>query len=157
MTELKEVRMSRRLTQKEAADKIGISLRSYISYENDEKLVGTSKYRFLLSAMKEITLVDEDHGILTIDEIRKACNAILESYHIEFCYLFGSYAKGKASARSDIDLLISSEVTGLRFYELTEKLREALRKRIDLLDMKQLVGNEKLLSEVLRYGIKIYG
>ena len=157
MTELKEVRMSRRLTQKEAADKIGISLRSYISYENDEKLVGTSKYRFLLSEMKEITLVDEDHGILTIDEIRKACNAILESYHIEFCYLFGSYAKGKASARSDIDLLISSEVTGLRFYELTEKLREALRKRIDLLDMKQLVGNEKLLSEVLRYGIKIYG
>jgi len=63
----------------------------------------------------------------------------------------------KIDDRFDFDLLISSEISGLRFYELTEKLREALRKKIDLLDMKQLVGNEKLLNEVLKDGIKIYG
>ena len=157
MTELKELRRGRGLTQKEAAKMIGISLRSYISYENEEELEGTPKYRFLLAEMKENTRVDEEHGILSVDRIQHACKDVLEQYSVEYCYLFGSYAKGNASANSDIDLLISSGVSGLRFYELTEKLREALHKKIDLLDMKQLVGNETLLNEVLKDGIKIYG
>ena len=157
MTELKALRTDRGLTQKEAAQLIGVSLRSYISYENEEELAETPKYRFLLREMKEITRVDEEHGILTGDEIKQICNGILVNYPVQFCYLFGSYAKGKASAASDIDLVISSDISGLRFYELTEKLREALHKKIDILDMKQLAGNEKLLNEVLKDGIKIYG
>ena len=157
MTELKALRTDRGLTQKEAAQLIGVSLRSYISYENEEELADTPKYRFLLREMKEITRVDEEHGILTVDEIKQICNGILVNYPVQFCYLFGSYAKGKASAASDIDLVISSDISGLRFYELTEKLREALHKKIDILDMKQLAGNEKLLNEVLKDGIKIYG
>ena len=157
MTELKALRTDRGLTQKEAAQLIGVSLRSYISYENEEELAETPKYRFLLREMKEITRVDEEHGILTVDEIKQICNGILVNYPVQFCYLFGSYAKGKASAASDIDLVISSDISGLRFYELTEKLREELHKKIDILDMKQLAGNEKLLNEVLKDGIKIYG
>ena len=157
LTELRSLRLKSGLTQKEAARKIGISLRSYVSYENEETLAGTPKYRFLLSEMSELTRLDEEHGILTVDEIRTVCNEILKDYPVEYCYLFGSYAKGKASATSDVDLLVSSEITGLRFYELTEKLREALHKKIDLLDVKQLAGNTELLNEVLRDGIKIYG
>ena len=157
MTELKSLRIKNRLTQKEAAQKIGISLRSYVSYENMEALAATPKYRFLLAEMNEMTRLDEEHGILTVDEIRDVCSGILKDYPVEYCFLFGSYARGKASAKSDIDLLISSEVSGLRFYELTEKLREALHKKIDLLDAKQLAGNAELLNEVLKDGIKIYG
>ena len=54
-------------------------------------------------------------------------------------------------------MLISSEITGLRFYEIVEKLREALHKKNDILDVKQLVGNVELLNEVLKDGMKIYG
>ena len=36
MTELKSLRIEKKLTQQEVAAKAGISLRSYISYENDE-------------------------------------------------------------------------------------------------------------------------
>ena len=157
MTELKALRTKCGLSQKEAARLTGISLRSYVSYENERELTGTPKYRYLLAEMKEITRVDEEHGILTVEEIKHACHGVLENYPIQYCYLFGSYAKGKASASSDVDLLISSDVTGLRFYELAEKLREALHKKTDLLDMKQLAGNEELLNEVLKDGIKIYG
>ena len=81
----------------------------------------------------------------------------IKAYAVQYCYLFGSYAKGKATERSDVDLLVSSETTGLRFYELAEKLREKLRKKIDLLDVKQLAGNSELLNEVLKDGIRIYG
>ncbi|MBR0267756.1 MAG: nucleotidyltransferase domain-containing protein [Clostridia bacterium] len=157
MTELKLLRMKSRLTQKEAAQKIGISLRSYVSYENEDALSKTPKYRFLLAEMNELVRLDEEHGILTVDEIKTICSGILKDYPVQYCYLFGSYAKGTASPASDVDLLVSSEITGLRFYELTEKLREALHKKIDLLDVKQLAGNEELLNEVLRDGVKIYG
>ncbi len=157
MTDLKIQRMKSNMTQKEAAEKIGISLRSYISYENDADKAGTAKYRFLLAEMSEISRVDEEHGILTLEEIKKSCGEILKEYSVRYCYLFGSYAKGKASAASDVDLLISSGITGLHFYELTEKLREKLHKKIDLLDSKQLCGNEELLDEILKDGIKIYG
>ena len=96
MTELKALRTDRGLTQKEAARLIGISLRSYISYENEEELTETPKYRFLLAEMKEITRVDEDHGVLTVNEIKRVCNSVLENYPIQYCYLFGSYARGTA-------------------------------------------------------------
>ena len=156
MTELKKQRLKSGMTQREAAGKIGVSLRSYISYENEIEKAGTPKYRFLLAEMREICRMDEDHGILTVDEIREACADLMKEYAVRYCYLFGSYAKGKASATSDVDLLISSGVSGLRFFELAEKLREKLHKKIDLLDIKQLSGNEELLDEVLKDGIKIY-
>ena len=157
MTELKEQRLKNRMTQREAAEKAGISLRSYISYENQEDKKGTPMYRLLLAEMSELGRLDEEHGILTMEEIREACGEIMKDYAVQYCYLFGSYAKGKATERSDVDLLVSSETTGLRFYELAEKLRVKLRKKIDLLDVKQLAGNSELLNEVLKDGIRIYG
>ena len=157
MTKLKEIRTAKQLTQQEAALRLGVSLRSYIMYENDSSREDTIKYRFLLQELQKINLVDEEHGVLTIEQITKICKEILDAYQVEYCYLFGSYAKGKATERSDIDLLVSTETTGLRFYEMTERLREGLHKRIDLLDAKQLMNNEKLIHEVLKEGIKIYG
>jgi len=157
MTELKSRRLQRKITQKEAAERIGISLRSYIMYENDESKEGTPKYRFLLQEMDRIILLDESHGILSIEEIKQKCADVFALYHVEFCYLFGSYAKGKATEKSDVDLLVSTETTGLTFFEMTERLRESLHKKVDLLDLKQLSNNENLLREVLKEGIKIYG
>lgn len=157
MTALKEMRISKQITQQEAARRLGISLRSYIMYENDAAKENTIKYRFLLQELQKINAVDEEHGILTTEQIRMCCKEILDAYQVEYCYLFGSYAKGKATEQSDVDLLISTKETGLRFYEIAERLRESLRKKVDLLDVKQLVNNETLIDEVLKEGIKIYG
>ncbi|MBQ5343902.1 MAG: nucleotidyltransferase domain-containing protein [Acidaminococcaceae bacterium] len=157
MTELKKLRTEKQLTQQEAARRLGVSLRSYVMYENDIEREGTVKYRFLLQEMQKIDAVDEEHGILELKQIRKICTEILDDYKVEYCYLFGSYAKGNANERSDVDLLISTKTTGLRFYEIAERLRETLRKKVDLIDVRQLVNNEKLLNEVLKEGIRIYG
>ncbi len=157
MTELKVLRQQKKITQQEAADRIGISLRSYITYENDESKTPTAKYRFLLQEIKKMNLLDEEHGLLTIDAICSTCKDVFANYEVDFCYLFGSYAKGTAVDTSDVDLLISTSATGLRFYELTEQLREALHKKVDLLNVSQLLENEVLLKEVLKAGIRIYG
>lgn len=157
MTALKEMRISKQITQQEAARRLGISLRSYIMYENDATKENTIKYRFLMQELQKINAVDEEHGILTTEQIRMCCKEILDAYQVEYCYLFGSYAKGKATEQSDVDLLISTKETGLRFYEIAERLRESLHKKVDLLDVKQLVNNETLIDEMLKEGIKIYG
>lgn len=157
MSDLKELRKSKHLTQQEAAFRIGVSLRSYISYENEETKKGSPKYRFLLQELEKINPIDEEHGVLERDELINICSEILSEYDVDYCYLFGSYAKGKASGSSDVDLLISAKVTGLKYYELVERLREALHKKVDMLDTKQLLKNETLLNEVLKEGIRIYG
>ena len=157
MNDLKSIRTAKHLTQKEAASLIGVSLRSYISYESDPEKEESLKYRFLLQELERINPIDEEHGVLPITDIKKIVSSILSEYDVEYCYLFGSYAKGKATGTSDVDLLISTKITDLKFYGLVEQLREGLHKKIDLLDVRQLTTNSELLNEVLRDGVKIYG
>ena len=154
---LKELRKQRGLTQKQAAETIRMSLRSYISYEHDESKIGTPKYVFLVKLLDQFTQIDEEHGILSIDQITETCREVFEDYDIKYCYLFGSYCKGSATEKSDVDLLISTPLTGLKFFGLAEALREKLNKKVDLLNTKQLANNELLLEEILDQGIKIYG
>ena len=71
--------------------------------------------------------------------------------------MFGSYSKGYAKDNSDIDLCISTSLTGVAFVGLIEELREALNKRIDLLRINDLKDNIELVEEIMKSGIKIYG
>lgn len=154
---IKELRISRKLTQKEAAQALGISLRSYISYETDESKSNTVKYKYILQELEKLNKIDENHGILALKDIESVCDGILKNYNVSYCYLFGSYAKGTAGENSDVDLLISTNVKGLKYFEMAELLRENLHKKVDLLDIKQVVNNEKLLDEIFKDGLKIYG
>lgn len=157
MNELKDLRIEKKMTQQEVADYIGISLRSYKSYENDESKRETIKYRYIREQLTKINYIDEEHGLLTVEDIKRKCSKVLEQYDVNFCYLFGSYAKGKETPVSDVDLLISADVKGLKFYGLVEELRTVLKKKVDVLDMSQLKGNIELTEEILKDGIKIYG
>ncbi len=157
MNKLKKMRIEKNLTQQQAAEFMGISLRSYKSYENDEEKIGTLKYNYMIEKLSEINPIDESHGVINIEYIQQKCEKVFEEYEIEFCYLFGSYAKGKATPESDVDLLISTEVSGLKFYGLVEEIRTALHKKVDVLNMNQLTDNPELTKEILKDGIKIYG
>lgn len=154
---LKEIRIEKKLTQQEVATLLGISLRSYKSYENDKNKRNTIKYNYLLEKLQQINPINEEEGILEIEDIKRKCHPIFGEYKVEYCYLFGSYAKGKAKGTSDVDLLISVDVTGLKFFGLVEVLRETLHKRVDVIAVNQLKDNIDLTKEVLKDGIKIYG
>lgn len=157
MSELKDLRLSKKLTQEDASVLLGVSLRSYKTYENDLSKSNTLKYRYMFEMLEKHVTLDEEHGILTLEDIKAACKTVLDEYEVKYCILFGSYAKGKATETSDVDLLISTDVTGLRFFGMVERLRTELHKKVDLLDLRQLNNNEALLDEILKDGIKIYG
>ena len=157
MKDLKSIRLDKKLTQQQAAGIVGISLRSYKSYENDLDKMGNLKYNYIYEKLSRINPIDEEHGIIDIKDIRQKCSEIFDKYRVNFCYLFGSYAKGKARENSDVDLLISADIKGLKFYGLVEDIRASLHKKVDALDVAQLKDNLELIEEVLKDGIKIYG
>ena len=154
---LKELRLSKNITQSTAASLAGISLRSYKTYENDPSKVDTIKYKFLIETLNKYGFIDESHGVLTIAQIIKVVEDTFSRYKVEYCYLFGSYAKGKAQEDSDVDLLVATDITGMDFFGLAEDLRENLHKRVDLLNLDQLGNNRELLNDILKDGIRIYG
>ena len=154
---LKELRLQKGLTQLACAKILGVSLRTYIRYEISKGKENSLKYKYMLNVLKNYGLVDEQHGILSIEDIKSACKEVFQNYEVEYCYLFGSYAKEKATGQSDVDLLISTPLSGLRFFEMVETLRERLRKKVDVLHQTQLNDNLELTQEILKDGIKIYG
>ena len=154
---LKQLRTEKGLTQAECAELLQVSLRTYKRYESDESKISSLKHQYLIQRLNEYGRIDEDHGLLTIEQIKKVCNSIFKDYSIEYCYLFGSYAKGKETEKSDVDLLVAMPVDGMKFFELVETLREKLKKKVDLLDIAQLNNNPTLVQEILKDGIKIYG
>jgi predicted nucleotidyltransferase/DNA-binding XRE family transcriptional regulator len=154
---LKTIRKSKNLTQEQAANILAVSLRSYKDYENNPSKVDTIKYNYFIDTIGKYNPIDESHGLLSLNMIKDKCFPIFQEYNICYAYLFGSYAKNKAKETSDVDLLVSADVKGLKFYGFVEKIKNTLQKKVDVLDINQLKENMDLLNEILRDGIKIYG
>ena len=154
---LKELRKKHKLTQVECAKYLGIPVRTYQNYETDETKMGSIKYSYMLQKLQEYGFVDETHGVLTVEQITDICTNIFNDLEIEYCYLFGSYAKGSATETSDVDLLVSTSISGMGFYDLVEAIREGIKKKVDVLNREQLNENPDLINEILKDGVKIYG
>lgn len=157
MKTIKDLRKEKGLTQDEAAKLCNISLRSYKMYENEYKEKESIKKDYIVTTLKQVGYVDEEHGVLSIEEIQKSVSKVLKNYDVDYCILFGSYAKGKAKDKSDVDLLIKTNITGLDYFGLIEELRIKLNKKVDLLNTDQLKNNLELIEEILKDNIKIFG
>lgn len=154
---LKDIRTNANITQLEASNIVGVPLRTFIRYENEEKYKKTLKYLKMCEVLEQALKIDEEHGILTIDEIKTICKKVFDKYDVEFAFLFGSYAKEKAKPISDVDILVSTDITGLDYFGLIEDLRINLNKKIDLIRLKDVEPNSELMKEILRVCRKIYG
>ena len=151
--ELKELRKHLELTQPEAASILNIPLRTYCRYEDEEQYRGTFKYNQMVSLLDEYA----NKAILSIELIKNIVSKICQKYDVSTVYLFGSYAKNKANSDSDIDLMIVSKIEGIEYYQLLNELETQLKKKVDLLRVETAVQNVKLMNEILKDGIKIYG
>jgi len=157
---LLQTRNKYKLSQSAAASSVGVPLRTYIRYENDDNYGSPLKRDSMIQILVNKYEVTEDKGVLSVETIASELKSIFENEYknqIEFCYLFGSYAKGYAKDNSDVDLCVSTSLTGLKFVGLSESIRSALHKRIDLIRFNTLENNLELISEIMKDRIKIYG
>ena len=78
----------------------------------------------------------------TTDEIRRRITPVAREYKLAAVYLFGSYARGEATAESDVDLLVDISGTDidslLKLGGLYSALEAALGTSIDLVTLDSL-------------------
>ena len=86
------------------------------------------------SYLIRLLLNDIKPNVLTIKQIKERIKPIIEKYHIEEVYLFGSYARGEAGPNSDVDIYCSSGNIKTLYGEidLIDELEQALGKKVDV-------------------------
>lgn len=98
-----------------------------------------------------------DNGIYSFDEIKNRLLPIFLQYNVKKAVLFGSYCKGNATRKSDIDLLVDSGLKGLSFVGLMEAARSALGgKEIDMFDISHIDKGSLMDKEIAQTGVAIY-
>ena len=157
---LSETRKKYQISQKEAASTLLIPLRTYIRYESNDTYGSGLKRKAMIEELIKRYEITEEKGVLTVEQIKQTVSDILSSKEysgkIEFCYLFGSYSKGYATDKSDVDLCVSTELTGFDYFGLVEELRTKLHKKVDLVRLIDIKNNIELITELLKDGIRIY-
>jgi predicted nucleotidyltransferase len=97
------------------------------------------------------------NNIYNIEEIKSRLEPIFGANGVRSAVLFGSYAKGSADEKSDIDLLVDSGLRGLNFVGLAEYVREALDKDVEVIDVRYVGKGSRVDNEVQESGVRIYG
>jgi len=98
------------------------------------------------------------NDVYSIDEIKAKLFPVFDSYPIVRAVLFGSYAKGKQTPKSDIDILIDSngKIRGIDFFGVREDMTEALNVHIDLIEASQIIHGGRVQREIAETGVVIY-
>ncbi len=95
---------------------------------------------------------------MQIDEIKEKLHPIFASSPVYRAVLFGSYAKGVATDRSDLDIVLDSrgELRGIHFYGILEDVVTALDKRVDLFEISEIRPDSPIMNEITKGGVVLY-
>ena len=96
--------------------------------------------------------------IYTIEEIKDILNEILKDEPVYQVILFGSYAKKKATKKSDIDLIIDTKSTlkGFALLKLICQIQEKFQKDIDGFEKYEIIDDSPIDKEIKETGVIIY-
>ena len=76
---------------------------------------------------------------------------ILKCYGVKRAAVFGSFVRGEATERSDLDILveIGNDISLLDFNEIKLEIKEALGKKVDLVEYKAIkpILRKRILKE----------
>ena len=76
--------------------------------------------------------------IYTLEEIRAKVKPVAEKYDVKEMYLFGSYARGEADEKSDLDFAVQDEGTkliGAKFFSFEIELEDTFGLPVSLISV----------------------
>ena len=94
--------------------------------------------------------------VYTLPQLRAVLAPVFMRYGIQKAVLFGSYGKGTATEKSDIDLLVDSGLRGLRFVGLLDDIQRAVGKDVDLFDVTHIQSGSRIDREIQATGVTVY-
>ncbi|MDR3204580.1 MAG: nucleotidyltransferase domain-containing protein [Deltaproteobacteria bacterium] len=98
-----------------------------------------------------------NNKIFTLAEIQALVTPIAKRYGVDRMWIFGSYARGEATSKSDIDFRVDCDAIHgyFRFAGFYSDLEDVLAKRIDLLTTAQ-IDDDKFLENISKDEVMIY-
>ncbi len=94
--------------------------------------------------------------VQSISDITTMLAPVFDDYGVSRAVLFGSVAKGAATDKSDLDLLVDSKLRGLRFVGFMEAVRRTVGMPVDVFDIKHIENGSKIDQEIHLTGVTIY-
>ena len=94
--------------------------------------------------------------IRTISDAQSALTPVFDRYGISRAVLFGSVAKGTATQKSDLDILVDSKLRGLKFVGFMEAVRQAVGMPVDVFDVSHIEHGSLIAREIQSTGVTIY-
>ncbi len=91
-----------------------------------------------------------------VAELITKLTPVFRDYGIARAVLFGSYAKQTADEKSDLDLLVDSNLHGLRFVGFAEEIRRRVNLPVDVLDVSHIEKGSRIEQEIQSTGVVIY-
>ena len=92
----------------------------------------------------------------SIDTIRATLTPVFRAHDVNRAVLFGSVAKGTATNKSDLDLLVDSDLRGLRFVGLIEDIRTDAGMSVDVFAPSHIERGSLIDREIRATGVTIY-
>ena len=121
-----------------------------------KKVTGTANIleRYVFGGEKNMS---ENNKVYTVDEIQKMLLPVFKGYNIRRAVLFGSYSKGQATPKSDVDILVDSGLRGLRFVGFMDDVKRRLdNKEVDIIDVHHVKRGSMVETEIQKSGVEIY-
>jgi predicted nucleotidyltransferase len=94
--------------------------------------------------------------VYSFGQLKNLLTPILLRNNVRRAVLFGSYGKGIATSKSDIDLFVDSGLRGLDFIGLIGEVTDAVDKSVDLIDVTEVIPGSRIEKEIGATGILIY-
>ena len=92
----------------------------------------------------------------SVEQIREKLIPVFRKNNVRRATLFGSYVKNRATAQSDVDLLVDSGLSGLQFFGLLEDVCTSLECDVDLIDVEDIIPESPIDNEIQATGVVIY-
>ena len=94
--------------------------------------------------------------VYTVPQLRAILTPIFSRYGVRRAVLFGSYGKGIATEKSDVDLLVDSGLRGLKFVGFLDEVQRTVGKEVDLFDVTHIQAGSRIEREIRDTGITVY-
>lgn len=95
-------------------------------------------------------------SVYTVPQLRDILSPLFDRYGIRRAVLFGSYGKGTATEKSDVDLLVDSGLRGLRFVGFLDDVQRTVGKQVDLFDVTHIEAGSEIDREIRDSGVTVY-
>jgi len=87
----------------------------------------------------------------SIAEIKEKITPVAKTYRVERVYLFGSYARGEATEKSDLDFRIDKgKLIGIQYFGFLNDMETVLNMPIDMVTTNSL--EKKFLESIQKEG-----